>query len=310
MVHRELGDQIRRLFRARGLGHLTDLLELAGNVNRVLRCRSSTRGRVVVRINVRDPKEEKWEHEEEIYALIRRVAPDIAVPRVLLTDSTREIVPWPVQVTRCIEGLPGDSAQVDASKLPHAALGRLIARLHAIAVPYFGWPHEETANSAHWPAYMASIARKAASSAADSGLLTAAQQAGLEALLRREHSLLARQQPRTPVLVHGDLHWGNVLLAAVPDGYAITGLIDFEWALGADPLYEWALATRPIRHSQGVLSAYREETGRHLDTRLQAYYRVVASLHMLGALAQQGTRGAVEGHLRILRAALRCASQE
>jgi aminoglycoside phosphotransferase (APT) family kinase protein len=40
-----------------------------------------------------------------------------------------------------------------------------------------------------------------------------------------------------PKIIHGDFHFGNVL----HEKGTVTGILDFEWARGGDPEYDWRL---------------------------------------------------------------------
>lgn len=295
-----------RLCRRSGLGALRGCLPLPGAaVNLAFRAETAHGGRVAIRVNLRDPDDPKWEREAAVYDLLHRVAPDLPVPAVLLTDASLRWVPWPVQVTTWIEGMPGDAAMVDRYLLPDAELGRLIWRLHAVPVPYFGWPRPPRGDDADrsWPAYVRALAQEGMAAAERSGLLTPWELAGIQRWLEGREAALAADGGGRPALVHSDLHWGNVLLAARGGALSIVGLVDFEWAVGAAPAFEWAWATRPVRHSPAVRSAYRACGGQAPDARRQSVYRVLQSLTMIGAASRRWPPGhpAREGHLRILR---------
>jgi aminoglycoside phosphotransferase (APT) family kinase protein len=299
----DLVPMLDRLCQANGLGRLRTCVPVPNAaINLAFRADITNGQTVMIRVNQRDQYEPKWEREREVYELLHRVAPDVPVPTVLLTDSTRSVVPWPVQVSTWLKGVPGDDGTIEIHRLPHAELGRLVARLHSVSVPYFGWPRPArgTAADHSWPEYVKTLATEALASAS---YLTRGERIAVGRWIHERVLTLGLDRNVTPRLVHSDLHWGNVLLAERGRALVITGLVDFEWALGAHPAYEWAWATRQVRHNSAVLRAYRASGGAGPDPRAQGLYQVLKSLEMVERAARDwGTdHPAFQGHLKIVR---------
>jgi|GEM_PF-3809253 len=298
------------LCRSRGLGGLSRVQALAGGaVNGVYRALAAQAGPVVVRVNRRDPDDAKFSRERAVAALLARVAPQVPVPEVLLVEEDPARTPHPVHVARWIDGVAGDSPEVAARFLPHAALGALIAGVHAVTTPHFGWPRPATgdARDRDWAAYLGDLARRRL---VDLATVNALRPAEISALAAWLEARLAERQGEgrrvRPALVHADLHWGNVLLDPRATPARIVGLLDFEWAMGADPGADWAWATRAVRHATAVRRAYVGAGGTLPDGRRAALYRVVQSLEILAVAARHWGRDhpAYAGHLAILRGAL------
>lgn len=306
----DLFPMLDSLCRSNGLGRVRTYVPMpSAAINLALRADTVDGARVMIRVNRRDKDEPKWERERDVYALLHRVAPDVPVPTVLFTDSSRSTVPWPVQVSTWLDGVPGDDGTIEVDRLPHAELGRLVARLHRVSVPHFGWPRPRhgTAADHSWPEYVRALTTESLAEAAGTGCLTPSELAAVRQWVDRCALTLGSGLPGAPVLVHGDLHWGNVLLAERAGTLTITGLVDFEWALGADPVYEWAWATREVRHSSDVLRAYRASGGAGPEPKRQGLYRVLQSLNMLGLAARHWGKDhpAFKGHLKIVRTVAR-----
>ena len=61
-------------------------------------------------------------------------------------------------------------------------------------------------------------------------------------------------------LVHGDLQPGNLLFRLGPDGLALSGVIDWEFAMVGDPLADWARSMLvPADTLRGVIDGYGKE---------------------------------------------------
>ncbi|MEV7962474.1 phosphotransferase family protein [Oerskovia paurometabola] len=218
--------------------------------------------RLVVKITSADTSRLlRYEHgilgtEEDVY---RRVAdrPDLLMPRVVHSDFSRTALDGDALVVTFLDGdvwnalPPLDDA---ATERVRHDLGAFMARLHTVTGDAFGYPAPASRMSAPtWPEAFGLMVDALLADAATWEVDLPAE--ALRAVVARHHDALA--EVTVPRLVHADLWPGNLFLAAGPldvadatadpadpaDGPSplrLTGVIDTERCLWADPLYELA----------------------------------------------------------------------
>jgi aminoglycoside phosphotransferase (APT) family kinase protein len=192
--------------------------------------------------------EPAWKLRKEAF-----VAPLFAsvaeVPRWLAADESRTRLPRRfVIMTR----LPGASVRERFGRAGAPALfremGALLRRLHAVPMPRFGYlleadVAEPFATNAAWMA--AAFETKYRDFRAWGGDETLGQQ--IERFVGARAGALAECDGA--VLCHNDLHPGNVLAVQGPDdAWRLSGVVDFENAVAADPLYDLAKALDYTAH--------------------------------------------------------------
>jgi aminoglycoside phosphotransferase (APT) family kinase protein len=237
--------------------------------------------------------------EALVYALAAG-RPGIPVPRVLLTDFTRAVVPSDVVVASHLDGVPLTTLEA-AGRLPgrvrdrvEPQLGALMAALHRITGDRFGYPNADTGlTGPTWPDAFGRMVEALLADAASWGSSVPA--AEIRAALARHHHALA--EVTTPVLVHTDLWSGNLFVDT--GTCALTGVIDPERAVWGDPLLELAGADQMGRGPvPGALLAGYADAGGVLapgtpsgEVRL-LLYRMWMSLVMVTEMAPRGYAGA------------------
>lgn len=300
----EMGAEDRHLARVvsarAGLAAVRDVIGVPeAGVNRVLRVIHADGQETAMRLNVRDLHQEKWAREEAVLAIVRARVPELPVPTILFVDETRSIVPWPVEVQRWEDGVRAETLAPHLR--PAEALGRYAALLHSVAVPWFGWPDASfrqvpgAGAEGAWPFYVwRNIEdRLAELEASGFGFMPRDRAEALLAALRDRYGAALEALPQAvPHLVHGDLHWGNVLLDQKTG--QIRTLLDWEWAQGAVPGLEGSMTTRPVRHSPRFWKGYRSvhpegpDSGRGRGLR-QTLYRSWRALDVAASWARSGT---------------------
>lgn len=164
--------------------------------------------------------------------------PDLLMPRVLLTDLSRSVLPSDVLVVTHLDGTPlADLGEVDdaTSQRAQHELGAFMARLHTVRGDRFGYPNHATGlHAATWPEAFGAMAGALLDDAAAWGAEVPA--ARVRAALARHATALA--EVRSPALVHTDLWPGNLFVE--PATGALIGVIDTERAVWGDPLLELA----------------------------------------------------------------------
>ncbi|WP_062133922.1 phosphotransferase family protein [Demequina aestuarii] len=237
----------------------------------------------------------------------------LPVPEVLLTDFTHSVVPGDVVVTRHLSGTPWNEADLDepaSSRVKHS-LGALMARLHRVPAPAFGYPATESGMQApDW---------RTAFGAMVEGILADAARTGTVVPADRIRAALDAHGPALDgvadaVFVHNDLWPANVFL---DDGRAIIGIIDTERTVWGDPLLDlvgadqmglWDIDASLIEGNTsagGVLAA--ELASASGPTRF-ALYRLYDSLILVAEIRIRGYDGAwVDDHLRTAQSLVNAA---
>lgn len=175
--------------------------------------------------------------------------PDLLMPRLLLLDTSHDALPGDVVVATYLPGTPWEHAGLGTPEDdPRAAraqrdLGSLMARLHTVTGPRFGYvgaverrggPDDPPGTRLHGGTWPEAFGRMVEAVLADAGRWGVdVRPADVRRVVARHRDALA--EVTTPVLVHGDLWPGNLF---VTDDGTLTGLIDPERALWADPLME------------------------------------------------------------------------
>jgi Ser/Thr protein kinase RdoA (MazF antagonist) len=89
-----------------------------------------------------------------------------------------------------------------------------------------------------------------------------------------------------PTLTHSDLGWWNVLLRQEHGRWRIVAILDWEWALTADAVWEfadlWSNPADPYPLPASFMSGYRERCELPFDMRVrQRLYRLLHHLEMM-----------------------------
>lgn len=199
--------------------------------------------------------ESRWKQAKEIhvYSLLAEVP---GTPSVVHVDTEHGVT-----VMTRVPGEPLSSAPVPASAVwdVYRQVGALQAAVHAVTQPAFGYLTTELRDPApHNTAYMTErFATK---------LAEFAELGGDPAIHRLVSGRVAERSGlfglcAGPVLCHNDLHEGNVLVAPDGDGWRVTGFVDVENAIAADPLMDLAktlqyeLTGSPVK-AAGLLAGY------------------------------------------------------
>ncbi len=252
-------------------------------------------------------------------ALVYQLAaadPTLLMPRVLLTDFTRTLLPTDAVVVTHVTGVPVAEAtdlDDDAHRRRERELGALMARLHTLTGPRFGYPAVDALQGSTWPEAFGAMVEAALVDGERWGTPLPADE--IRAALARHSAALA--EVTTPALVHADLWPGNLFVD--PQTGALTGLIDPERAFWGDPLFEFVGAD-PFSDGpppNTMVEGYEGAGGRTgLDapggTVRMELCRMYMALVMLAEIRPRRYEGdwlpghlaSVEGHMRVALDAL------
>ena len=219
-----------------------------GTINTVIRARAIRGGTVYVRIGPAPDalagapawmRADALAAEARVLLRVRAAIPSLPVP--VAAGFLDGDAPWLVQ-----EAVPGVPLESVLSALPAQdrseiwrALGGLARRLHAVAGPWFGTPTGSDRFDS-WPEMVRADAESLLADARRYGLDPTPYERLLNAIQRHRDALAAIRQP---AVVHSDLDPRHVFVTRQGEEWAISGVIDWEYARYVDP------------HSEGLLVA-------------------------------------------------------
>lgn len=233
------------------VGEVGEVTELTGGMFATAYLVVTTDGReLVVKAGQAGDAVGLLRHEHDMLStevdVLRRAAnrPWLRMPRLVHVDASRRLLDAEVMVTTKVPGRRWDTVEDDLS--PAAAdraateLGGIMAGLHSITGDRFGYPGDgRRLSGATWPEAFAAVVTAVLDDARDWSVPVPD-----DVPVAVERMLPSLGAVRVPALVHMDLWPGNVFVD--PASGAVTGVIDAERALWADPLMELAGA-EPFR---------------------------------------------------------------
>lgn len=178
--------------------------------------------------------------EIEAMRLVEKVD-GIPAPKVLFADESREICPSAYFFMEKLHGSSVNAVRETLTEEEYAAAheqsGRICAKINAIACPRYGYPGQSDRQMDEWLPMFREMLHMAFEDARDGNVEEPITEAELLALLERDEAAFA--SVKTPALVHWDLWDGNLFV----ENGAVTGVIDWERCLWADPLMEVGFRT-------------------------------------------------------------------
>lgn len=168
--------------------------------------------------------------------LLVREQTQLPVPAIFVHDESGILLPSPFFLMEFIEGEPLHKLREKLSQEEQSVLDRQIGaylrEMNAIRGSAFGPLGQPTEQCADWPSAFARLF---------ANVLTDGRAAKIDLPYERLQSIPTRYagalaEVTTPHLVHWDLWDGNIFIH--PQTRQISGIIDFERALWADPLME------------------------------------------------------------------------
>lgn len=153
----------------------------------------------------------------------------------------------------CLRPLSAISTQLDDADVHgiYRQLGTILSAVHGISQDSYGYLTTRILDLQPTnTAYMTrQFAKKLSEFIEHSGDL--ALHCTIQAYITERAALFTHCQ--APVLCHNDFHEGNVLVLENPAGWTVTGFIDVENAIAADPLLDLA-KTRLLRDPESKTS--------------------------------------------------------
>ena len=195
-----------------------------------------------------------WKQAKEVH-VYRLLATELngSIPRVIHTDEHDAFT-----VLTKLDGVPLSEFEPTDWRATYAELGQLLARVHRIPQPAYGYLTDQILDPL--PDNDQYMRRQFAKKLDEFEQLGGDQALGekIGRFVDRHQGLLANNE--APVLCHNDFHEGNVLVDPVTG--RVTGFIDVENAIAADPLIDLAkTASYSIRGNADKLAGLIEGYG-------------------------------------------------
>jgi len=218
---------------------------------------------LVLRVYVREPAACAREA-----ALYRLVAGRVPTPRLLHADPSGARAPWPYAVLSWIEGVsPAEAVAAGPAGDAGRALGVTLAALQTFRFQQAGFFTPELTLESELEAPRGWLDHIQAQLFAGGGAQRLGEPLADEVWTFVQENVRYLPGPDDPVvLCHGDYKQSNVLLRRDEAGWAVAGLLDWEYAFAGPPFFDLAALLRyahqlPPGFEHGVAAGYREAGG-------------------------------------------------
>jgi hygromycin-B 7''-O-kinase len=184
-----------------------------------------------------------WKQAKEIhvYRMLASLG-TLPVPNVMRHVPAGGPEKQAVTILTLLEGLPLSEASKDLepARIPvfYREMGAMLAGIHRIGQEAYGYLTDRILDPL--PDNATYMRRQFAKKLKEFGELGGDERLRGMVARRIERDGVLFENCEAPVLCHNDLYEGNVLVAQRPDGWQITGVIDVENAISADPLIDLA----------------------------------------------------------------------
>ena len=199
--------------------------------------------------------------ERDVLLMVEGLA-RVPAPRVLHSDFTRDTVEVDVVIMDMIPGTPWntvlDSMSAEANERAAESVGGILAAMQHVSNDRFGYPANDFClGASDWPTFVRMQFEAVVKDAEIWGVDIEADRV----LAAVEGASDALAHVTTPQLIHNDLWHGNVLLD--PASGRVNGVVDFERALFADPLWDFvgAESMRSDATTPALLRGYEAAGG-------------------------------------------------
>jgi hygromycin-B 7''-O-kinase len=217
---------IKAICQREGLDALNIIPVSGGQVNQVFRIDEE----YVIRIGSREDAFQRLKHETE---LMRRIANDLPVPKILAFGQQDGLV---YQIQQFVRGQKlysiWKNIRPDVQDKIVAELASFLRTLHAMTFPDYGTPREDSRRFISWQEFLTDKFTHTLEELKDLKIRVVPGFIELASEYFEEHK--PTLQEGAPVLVHGDLWLGNILV----ENARISAILDFEYAIHAPVDYE------------------------------------------------------------------------
>ncbi len=192
---------------------------------------------------------EKWAYEA-----LRPT--DVPVPEVITLDSSKSLAPVDYLILTKIPGTMVGRAWPRLSDEQRRQMayraGQYLATMHGLTVDGFGYLFEIMAGNskAKWSDFVTAFFEDYGGQGIGNGAIT-------QDIYERMGIVITQFQPLFDTVtrgtfVMGDYHFNNIL----QENGVISGVVDFEWAIGGDPAWDFRVANQLERDCHGSRAAF------------------------------------------------------
>lgn len=200
----------------------------------------------------------------------------ILAPKVLASDEEGLMLGAPYFFMEKLEGQSLNSIKEQLSELKlqeiYEEVGRIIYRVNQIEGPTFGYPGQKALQGENWFAVFKKMLQAGIEDAKSGNVDLKISIKALWEQLEKDKSIF--EEVKVPRLVHWDCWDGNIFIS---DG-KITGIIDWERCIWADPLME--VNMRTYSDNTWFLKGYGMESWTRQEKRRALWYDVYLLLLM------------------------------
>ncbi|TDW71170.1 Ser/Thr protein kinase RdoA (MazF antagonist) [Kribbella pratensis] len=211
-----------------------------------------------------------WKQAKEVhvYGLLEQELSG-SIPRVVHVGDS-------VTILTKLDGVPLSELEPPDWRATYTQLGQLLARIHRIGQPEYGYLTDQILDPL--PDNEQYMDRQFAKKMSEFEQLggDAKLQAKIAAYVAQHRHLFADNE--AAVLCHNDFHEGNVLVD--PDTWRVTGFIDVENAIAADPLIDIAKTIQYSAHDNAEKLAGLADGYGDLPAERTDLYRLYHSLEL------------------------------
>ena len=237
-----------------------------------------------------------WKMAKEVYVYsLFDPAEGVPTPSILASDDSKTLLPHPYVLMTRLKGQPlcHVASSLSARQLRdiYCQMGTLLAKVHGITFGAFGYITTQvvSAHPTNETYIRAQFRKKLAEFDAYGGAATLRR--AVEVYVEAHSEMLI--DASTPVLCHNDYHEGNVLVAEEEANWRVTGIIDVDNAMAADPLFDiaktdyYAIRAQEAKR-EGLLTGYGQLPV-HWRERVQLYklYHALELWDWFAKLGQQ-----------------------
>lgn len=268
-------------------------------------------GELRVQFNSHEPEHPVFRKKAMILRRLRQV--DVPVREVLLLDVERDVLPYDVLVLAPHQGQVADTVWADLTQDVREALseeiGRICGTIHNLHWPAYGDYNASTRTLGQYPRWADLLLlrlERAAYRARDSRALPHAIIDAIITEINDGDSVL--ETASAPVLVHGNLHLGNLLLQQHAGTWRIAGIVGWDAAFAADAAWEFGVFSfrEPEHAPQGDSFLYGYKERHTLQPDLRSRMRLYRLLYHLESAITARTQAPInldrrQSHEQLLR---------
>lgn len=230
-------DILQRIWEAQGLGTVQSVVTPKRGVINACRIVNDTH---VIRFDRLDYEDviSRYKGEQIIYEQLRDT--DVPVPEVIALDLSKTLAPYAYIILSKMGGTPliddWDSLSVEQRAQVGNSLGRYLTIIHEHKFDGFG--SLCNLNLSSWGEFISNFVNDMGIDLAATGILSTP-------VVEKIKSIIEKHRPLYEIgmegwLIHTDFQFSNVLQK---DG-VITAILDFEFALAGDPVWDFRLEDR------------------------------------------------------------------